>query len=132
MFTDLGTALTSNLGYIHPSLGNLVQYFVRDDENYEHLMDGRIYWESIFQLLVPDGAATMSARELSKPEKERIWEEIFRLKRMFFQEVNPDVVIHRVKYGIPIEARLARYRQQLDLPDYYIFSQGRLISCERK
>jgi hypothetical protein len=124
--------LLSNLSAIHPSLGNLVQYFTRNDEDYEHLLDGRIYWESTFQLLIPDGTATMNARDLPRPEKDRVWQEVFRLKKLFFQEKNPDVVIHRVKHGIPLEARIARYREHLTLPDYDMLTHGRTISLERK
>jgi hypothetical protein len=124
--------LLSNLSAIHPSLGNLVQYFTRNDEDYEHLLDGRIYWESTFQLLIPDGTATMNARDLPRPEKDKIWDEVFRLKKLFFQEKKPDVVIHRVKHGIPLEKRIERYREQLILPDYDIFTHSRIISLERK
>lgn len=123
--------LRCDLSFIHPSLGNLVQLFVRDDDAYGHL-DDRQYWESTFRLFLHDGQATLNAQHLGRAEKDLIWQEVFRLKNKFLQERRPDVVVHRIKYPFPFERRLALYRERLDFTDYDLWASGDLIWLERK
>jgi len=123
--------LRCDLSFIHPSLGNLIQLFVRDDEAYSHL-DGRQYWESAFRLFSSNDHATLTAKHLARAEKELIWNEIFRLKNKFLQDKKPDVVVHRIKYPFPFERRLALYRERLDLTHYDLWASGDLIWLERK
>jgi hypothetical protein len=49
-----------------------------------------------------------------------LWKIIFAVKRKFFEEVVPDIVVHFIKQPKSVAARFHLYATYLNLPNYII------------
>jgi hypothetical protein len=130
---DFATARCS-LGHIDERLGDLLQYFERNTSQYDTLADGRACWESSFVIFSRASAKYINTRDLglSREQRDQIWDELFQLKNTLLREVQPDILIHRVKPPFPYERRLALYRERINWTGYSFIHYSNFITLERK
>ena len=129
------TIIECDITHLHPLLGKIVQEFNLDEDATYSDIDGKKLFVSAFQLFGKgETIAGDFSKQLNRQVKDKIWEELFALKSIFFEIEKPDVVVHFVKHPFNFERRYERYKNGLLLPDYdFSLDLGsRTIYIERK
>jgi hypothetical protein len=99
-------------------LGAISQVFERDEELESIAPGSRSMYLSYFELYGKDSSSPSNFSHLSAEVKEKIWEEVFHLKRLFLELEKPATVANRVKYPFSVEKRCALYRYHLESTGY--------------
>ena len=111
-----GGSLRYDISYLHPDWGFLVQSYRIDTQDFE----GRYIYTSEFLLFRRDEALPGNFSSYPREAKIALWKIIFAVKRKFFKEVRPAIVVHFIKQPESVAHRLPLYAAYLNLPDYSI------------
>ena len=87
------------------------------------------------ELYGKDATAASSFHELlGRQTKDEIWDEVFALKKAYFDLIRPDIVEHIIKRPLNFQRRYELYKEKLLLPDYDITPDAgaRTIWVEKK
>lgn len=115
-WTAEGWQLIYDISYLHPDWDQLIQTYRVDTQTHE----GQLIYTSEFRLYLQGQAVASNFSAYPKPEKAKLWQVIFAVKRLFFEEEQPDIVEHFIKQDYSAEARCALYTKYLSLPNYQV------------
>jgi hypothetical protein len=115
-WTEDGWQLIYDISYLHSDWDQLIQTYKVASQTYE----GRLIYESSFTLFKRQEHAPCSLASYPEPLKAELWKVIFAIKRKFFAEVEPEIVVHFIKQEHSVEQRYQLYTKYLALPNYKI------------
>lgn len=115
-FSAAGGELRYDISHLHPDWGFLVQSYRIDSMDFA----GRYIYTSEFLLFKQGEQVPSNFSTYPRPLKVALWQLIFAVKRRFFEQVKPDVVVHFIKQPNSVAQRLRLYETYLNLPDYII------------
>jgi hypothetical protein len=115
-WTAEGWQLIYDISYLHPEWDQLIQTYRVDTQNDK----GQLIYTSEFRLYRQGQVGASDFSAYSKLEKAKLWQVIFAVKRLFFEEEQPDIVEHFIKQEYSVEQRCALYTKYLSLPNYRV------------
>lgn len=83
-------------------------------------MQGRLVYGSEFLFFKRRQKIPSDLGKYSKDIKAALWQTVFAVKRKFFEEVQPDIVLHFIKQPHSVNRRFKLYSKHLFLPNYAI------------
>lgn len=123
-----GGSLVYDLRDIQPDWFRVVQAYEVLSVTY----DGKLIYNSEFQLFRQDSAAPTDFSGYPTEAKRQLWQVIFAIKQRFLDEVRPDVVEHFIKTPHGAAARLALYQRHLDLRAYDVDLTAQTFTFSRR
>lgn len=111
-----GGSLRYDISHLHPDWGFLVQSYRIDTQDF----DGHYIYTSEFILFRQGEAIPSNFSSYPREAKIALWKVIFAVKRKFFEEVMPDIVVHFIKQPKSVADRFQLYATYLNLPNYII------------
>lgn len=111
-----GGQLEYDISYLHPDWDLLIQSYRIDTTDYE----GRPIYTSEFLLFKQGEAEPSDFSAYPKERKVELWKVVFAVKRKFFEEIEPALVVHFIKQPISVAHRYRLYSTYLALPNYRI------------
>lgn len=120
---DDAIQLEYNIHHIHAEWGVLIQSYSVLYLNHE----GQAVYGSDFTLHRHQQAQDSDFSGYSKPLKAELWKIIFAIKRRFFEEFKPNVVLHFIDQAHSVDQRYLRYSKYLALPNYTIIREGKHV-----
>lgn len=111
-----GGSLTYDISYLHKDWDVLIQTYTIDSQD----LAGRFIYGSEFLLFAKGAKVPSSFGKYAKELKAKLWEVIFAVKRRFFVEFKPDIVLHFIKQSYSVKQRFELYCKWLNFPDYDI------------
>jgi hypothetical protein len=115
-FSATGGELRYDISHLHPDWGFLVQSYRIDSVD----LTGRYIYTSEFVLFKQGEQVPISFASYPRALKAALWQVIFAVKRRFFEQVKPDIVVHFIKQPNSVAERLHLYQTYLNLPEYFI------------
>lgn len=111
-----GDSLRYDISHLHPEWGFLLQTYRIDSQDF----DGRYIYTSEFTLFKRGESLPSNFSSYARDLKAALWKTIFAVKRKFFEEVEPAIVVHFIKQPKSVADRFRLYTTYLNLPNYII------------
>ena len=123
-----GGSLVYDISYLHPDFADVTQSYTIESVDWE----GRLVYGSEFLFFKKGEAFPSDFGQYPKALKAQLWQVVFAIKRLFFEEVKPDIVLHFIKQPHSVAGRLELYQKQLALPGYLITRNSQEIVYTRQ
>ena len=109
-----------DISHLHPDFDILLQSYVVESVD----LEGKLVYGSEFLFFKKGSKVPSNLSRYAKTMKAELWKIVFAVKRKFFEEVQPDIVLHFIKQPHSVAERFKLYCRHLTLPNYSI-DQGR-------
>ncbi|MBF9239795.1 hypothetical protein I2I05_20545 [Hymenobacter sp. BT683] len=111
-----GGSLEYDISDLHPDFDVLIQSYTVESVDFE----GRLVYGSEFLFFKKGRKIPSNLSRYPKAIKAALWQIVFSVKRKFFEEIKPDIVLHFIKQPHSVEERFKLYSKYLNLPNYTI------------